>query len=406
MTIQGATITCPKCGATVPLTETLAGPLLEQTRKDFTAQIDAAKRAAEVAKAAAQAKIDGAEAELMARMRIQRDQADLLAKTNAEAAYSARFSELDNEVVGLRQSLQTAQKAQAEAVRHSRILSDKEAALDLTIENGITAGVTQARDQARREADDAARLKLLEKDNLLQSMQDKVRELQQKLEQGSQQTQGETLELDIEAQLRQRFPRDEFAEVGKGIRGADITHRVLAPSGVVCGIIIYELKRTKTFSQAWLPKLRADGREAGADVLILVSQALPDDVEQFAVLDGVWVCRAAVLHPLVDALRAGLLSVQTVRQAAEGESTQAELVYRYLTGPRFRARIEATIEAWTTMQTDLEAERRAMQRQWAKRAAQIDAVMAATTGLFGDLQATAAMPEIEGLSMKALGEGA
>ena len=400
------TLKCPKCGAAVPLTESLAAPMVAAVREEMQARVDEAERTARTAKMDADIARADIERDIKFKLDEARTSIEQAAQKTAEAKYGAMFSKQDNEIVGLQESLQAAQQAQAEAVRKERELEGRERAVALTIEQGITQGVSQARDQARREADDAARLRLAEKDTLLHSMEVKVAELQQKLIQGSQQAQGEALELDIEAQLRTRFPRDEFAEVGKGIRGADVTHRVLAPSGVVCGTIIYELKRTKTFSQAWLPKLRSDGREANADVLVLVSQVLPDDVEQFALLDGVWVCRATVLHPLVDALRAGLLSAQAVRQAAEGEATQAEAVYRYLTGSRFKARIEASIEAWTTMQTDLEAERRAMQRQWAKRAAQIDVVIASTTGLFGDLEAVGSMPEIEGLSMKSLGEGA
>ena len=405
MTNNEPTIQCPKCHTEIKLTESLSAPMVERVRQEMQSRIDIAISQAEEVKRKADDKEAHLEEELKARMHIQREQADLKARTEAEAASRAQLEDLEQQLLQQRVKLSEAQKGQAEALRRERDLEERERELALTVERQVNLGIETARQSARREADEAARLKLLEKDTLLHSMEVKVAELQQKLIQGSQQAQGEALELDIEAQLRQRFPRDEFAEVGKGVRGADITHRVMASSGVVCGTIIYELKRTKTFSQGWLPKLRSDGREANADALVLVSQALPDDVEQFALLDGIWVCRAAVLHPLVDALRAGLLNAQAVRQAAEGEATQAEAVYRYLTGSRFKARIEASIEAWSTMQTDLEAEKRAMQRQWAKRAAQIDVVIASTTGLFGDLEAVGRMPEIEGLSMKALGEG-
>jgi hypothetical protein len=376
-------------------------------------RIDIAIRQAEEVERKAKAKEDSLETEIAARMTVQREQADLLAMTKARAEMAADFAceqsiavQAQQEAEVLRVKLAEAQKAQAEALRKERELADRERELDLTVERRIGEGVGAARDAARRDADEAARLRLAEKDMTLQSLQVKIAELQQKIEQGSQQTQGEVLEVDVEAQLRARYPRDEFAEVGKGVKGADITHRVLAQSGVACGTIIYEVKRTKTFSAPWLAKLRQDGREAHADALILVTQAMPDDVDQFALIEGVWVCRATVLHPLVDAIRVGLLGAQAVRQAAEGEATQAESVYRYLTGPRFKARIEATVEAWTVMQADLDAERRAMTRAWAKRAAQIDAVMNSTAGLFGDLQATATLPEIAALSMNVLGSGA
>jgi len=406
------TLKCPKCGAEIPLTEGIAAPMVAAVRTEMQSRIDIAIRQAEEVERKAKAKEDSLETEIAARMTVQREQADLLAMTKARAEMAADFAceqsiavQAQQEAEVLRVKLAEAQKAQAEALRKERELADRERELELTVERRIGEGVGAARDAARRDADEAARLRLAEKDMTLQSLQVKIAELQQKIEQGSQQTQGEVLEVDVEAQLRARYPRDEFAEVGKGVKGADITHRVLAQSGVACGTIIYEVKRTKTFSSPWLAKLRQDGREAHADAIVLVTQAMPDDVDQFALLEGVWVCRAAVLHPLVDAIRVGLLGAQAVRQAAEGEATQAESVYRYLTGPRFKSRIEATVEAWTVMQADLEAERRAMTRAWAKRAAQIDAVMNSTAGLFGDLQATATLPEIAALSMAALGSG-
>jgi hypothetical protein len=410
--MSDTTLKCPQCGAEVPLTEGIAAPMVAAVRTEMQSKIDIAIRQAEEIQAKAKAKEDHLEEELQTRMKAQTALAETSAKEKARLEMAADFAceqkiavQAQQEAEALRVKLTEAQKAQAEALRKERELADRERELELTVQTKISEGVGAARDAARRDADEAARLRLAEKDMILQSLQTKITDLQQKIDSGSQQAQGEVLEVDVEAQLRARYPRDEFAEVGKGVRGADITHRVLAPSGVACGTIIYEVKRTKTFSAPWLAKLRQDGRDAHADALILVTQAMPDDVEQFALLEGVWVCRAAVLHPLVDAIRVGLLGAQAVRQAAEGEATQAESVYRYLTGPRFKARIEASIEAWTAMQADLEAERRAMTRSWAKRAAQIDAVMNSTAGLFGDLQATATLPEIAALSMAALGSG-
>ena len=406
------TLKCPKCGVEIPLTEGIAAPMVAAVRTEMQARVDDATRQAEEIQAKVKAKEDSLEKELETRVRAQAQLAEVSAKEKARAEMAADFAceqklavQAQQEAEALRVKLAEAQKAQAEALRKERELADRERELELTVERRIGEGVGAARDVARRDADEAARLRLAEKDMILQSLQTKITDLQQKIDSGSQQAQGEVLEIDVEAQLRARYPRDEFAEVGKGVRGADITHRVLAPSGIACGTIIYEVKRTKAFSAPWLAKLRQDGREAHADALILVTQAMPDEVEQFALLEGVWVCRAAVLHPLVDAIRVGLLGAQAVRQAAEGEATQAESVYRYLTGPRFKARIEATVEAWTVMQSDLEAERRAMTRAWAKRATQIDVVMTSTAGLFGDLQATATLPEIAALSVNILGSG-
>jgi len=311
------------------------------------------------------------------------------------------------EVGDLRVKLAEAQQAQAEAVRKERELEGRERTVTLTIEQGITAGVAQARDAARRDADEAARLRLAEKDTQLESMRRTIEDLQRKADQGSQQTQGEAQELELEAALRRRFPFDLVTEVAKGVNGADCEHVVRSPSGAECGKVLYESKRTKNWSAAWLPKLREDGRRAKADVLVLVTQALPEEVEVFGFVDGVWVVAARHVEPLAALVREGLLRVHAVRQAQVGMANKAELVYEYLTGPGFKHRVEAVVEAFTVMSEDLTAEKKAITRAWAKREQQIEKVLTSTTGLFGDLQGVAgtALGEIEGLGLKALAGG-
>jgi hypothetical protein len=208
----------------------------------------------------------------------------------------------------------------------------------------------------------------------------------------------------LEATLRTAFPHDEVGEVAKGVNGADCTQVVNAPSGVRCGLILWESKRTKRWSDAWLAKLREDGRRAQADLLVIVSAALPEEVAAFTCLDGVWVCKPAAAVPMAMALRATLLAAHNVRQVQAGMRTKSEEVYGYVTGPQFRRRVEALVEAFTNMTEDLAAERKAMERQWAKRAVQLERAAASTSGMFGDLQGIAgkALPEPAGL---ALGQG-
>ena len=395
------TITCPKCGTQIKLTESLAAPMVAAARAEMQERIDIAINQAEEVQRKATSKEAQLEATITERVAAEARRAETLAKKHAEDAYGAKFSELDNEVVGLRQSLATAQQAQAEAVRKERELEGRERAITLTIEQGITEGVQTARLQAKAESDDANRLRLLEKEMLIESMQKKVTELQQKIEQGSQQMQGESQELNLQATLTSAFPFDVVGEVGKGINGADVAQTVIAPSGAECGLILYESKRTRNWSAGWLPKLREDGRKAHADVLVLVSTALPEEVETFNQIDNVWVCAPSVALPLATALRATLLAVHASKQAQEGMKTKSEEVYTYVTGPQFRHRVEALVEAFTTMQDDLATEQKATQRQWAKRAVQIERVMTSTSGMFGDLQGIAgkALPEPEGLAL-------
>lgn len=406
--MSDTTLKCPKCGAEIPLTEGIAAPMVEAVRTEMQARVDAATRQAKEVEAKAKAKEDNLEEELQARMKVQREQADVAAKVKARAEMAADFAceqtiavQAQQEAEALRIKLADAQKAQAEALRKERELADRERELSLTVETQVSAGIEAARTAARHDADEANRLRLLEKDTLLESMQRKVEELNQKITQGSQQMQGEVQELDLQAKLTAAFPFDQVGEVGKGVNGADVTQIVVAPSGAQCGLILYESKRTKNWSAGWLPKLREDGRAAKADILVLVSTVLPEEVEAFNQVDSVWVCSPAVALPLALALRATLLAVHATKQAQEGMATKAESVYAYVTGPQFRHRVEALVESFTTLQDDLVKEQSAAQRQWAKRAVQLERVMSATSGMFGDLQgiAGAALPEPEGLAL-------
>ncbi|MGH8472203.1 MAG: DUF2130 domain-containing protein, partial [Gammaproteobacteria bacterium] len=168
--------------------------------------------------------------------------------------------------------------------------------------------------------------------------------------------------------------------------------------------ILWECKRTKNWSDGWLGKLREDQRAAKAEVAIIISQVLPKDVEAFDLIDRVWVAHPRVAIPVAATLRQSLVELAMARQAAEGQQTKMEMVYQYLTGPRFRHRVQAIVEAFSSMQEDLDRERKAITKQWAKREEQIDRVMQATVGMYGDLQGIAgkSLQEIEGLELEAL----
>ena len=410
--MEKLTITCPKCRADFELTDSLAGPLVAATRAEMQARVDAAESAARtaamdasIAKADIERDIEFKVSEKAKEIRFQ-EAAKVQQSMKADFAREQGIAvQAQQEAEELRSKLIVAQKAQAEAVRKARELDERERELDLTVETRISDATSIIRSSAMRESNETNRLKLLEKDTLLESLQKKIEDLNQKLTQGSQQTQGEIQELDLEQQLRTGFPQDVIGEVGKGVNGADVTQIVNAPSGARCGLILWESKRTKNWSDKWLPKLREDGRVAQADLLVVVSQALPEEVETFNQIDNVWVCSPSVVLPLAVALRTTLLAVHNTKQVQAGMATTAEEVYSYVAGPQFRHRVEALVEAFTTLQEDLMSERKAVERQWAKRAAQIERVMTNTAGMFGDLQGIAgkALPEPTGLWLSAGG---
>ncbi len=412
------TVVCPQCKTEIKLTESLAAPLLESVRRDYEQRLT--QKDAEVARhektlqdreATLQKAKESLDEEVAAKL--QRERAGIAAE-EAKKAKRALENDLDQrakEITELQEILKQrdmklgeAQKAQAEVTRKQRELEDAKRELELTVAKRVQAELDAACDKAKKDAEEELKLKVLEKEQTIVSMQRQIEDLKRRAEQGSQQLQGEVQELEIESLLSSRFPRDMIQPVPKGEFGGDVLHRVVGPLGQPCGTILWESKRTKNWSDTWLPKLREDQRTAKAEIAVIISQALPKDVETFDLVDGVWVAHPRVLLPIAITLRNTLIEVASARQASEGQQTKMEMVYQYLTGQRFRQRIQAIVEAFSSMREDLDRERKAITKQWAKREEQIDRVMQATVGMYGDLQGIAGktLQEIEGLEFQGL----
>ena len=412
------TITCPNCKTEIKLTESLAAPLIESTRRDYEQRLalkdtDIAKkeeslREREEAIAKAKQAIDDQVAEKLVAERAkivseESKKAKLALQTDIDQK-AKELAELQDVLTQRDIKLAEAQKVQADLIRQRRELDDAKRELELTVEKRVQDGLLATREQAKKEAEEGLKLKVMEKEQTIASMQTQIEELKRRAEQGSQQLQGEVQELELEAVLRTKFPRDTIEPVPKGEFGGDALQRVIGPLGQVCGTILWESKRTKNWSDGWLVKLRDDQRTAKADIAIIVSQTLPKDIESFDLVDGIWVTNAKSVFSLAVALRHSLIELASARQALDGQQTKTEMVYQYLTGPRFRHRVEAIVEAFSSMQEDLDREKKAITKQWAKREEQIERVMGATVGMYGDLQAIAgkSLQEIEGLELTAL----
>jgi hypothetical protein len=412
------TIICPKCKNEIKLTESLAAPLIESTRQEYEQRLtqkdldiagrEKAVREQQDTLAKAKDALDSQVEE-----KLQQERAKIIADEarKAKLALGTELNQKTKEIFDLHEILRQrddklaeAQKVQAELLKKQRELDDAKRELDLTIEKRVQESLTVTRQQARKEAEGELKLKVAEREQTIASMQKQIEELKRKSEQGSQQLQGEVQELELETLLRTKFPRDAIKAVPKGEHGGDLLHRVIGPRGQMCGTILWESKRTKNWSDGWLVKLRDDQRAAKAEMAVIVSRALPEGVDSFDLIDGVWVTHPPSTLPVAVAIRHTLIEVALARQASEGQQTKMELVYQYLTGPRFRQRVHAIAEAFSTMKEDLEKEKKAITRQWAKRDEQIEHVMQATVGMYGDLQGIAGktIQEIEGLSLKAL----
>lgn len=416
------TIVCPNCKTEIKLTESLAAPLIESTRRQFEQRLaqkdteiiqrEQSMREKEKQLTEDKRKLDDQVASQVAEQ-LKAERARVIAEESKKAKL-ASAAELENkarELVELQEVLKSrdeklaeAQKAQAELIKKQRELDDAKRELDLTIEKRVQDGLTEVRTLAKKEAEDEQKLKVMEKEQTIAAMQKQIEDLKRRAEQGSQQLQGEVQELELENLLRMKFPFDAIEPVPKGEFGGDVLHRVVSTGGQAGGTILWEFKRTKNWSDAWLAKLRDDQRTSKAEIAVIVSQILPKGVETFEMVEGVWVTHPRAALPVAMILRQSLLEISLARQSSEGQQTKTEMVYQYLTGPRFRQRVEAIVEAFSTMQEDLDKERKVIMKQWAKREEQIERVMGATVGMYGDLQGIAgkSLQEIEGLELHSL----
>lgn len=416
------TIICPKCKNEIKLTESLAAPLIEATRQDFEQRLaqkdlDVAGREKSIREREEVLSKEKDSLETQVNDRVQQERGKI-AVDEAKKARLALSNDLDQkskEVADLQEILKRqdeklteAQKAQTDLLKKQRELDDAKREVDLTVEKRISEGLAVTRQQAKKEAEDELRLKVSEKEQTISSMQKQIEDLKRRAEQGSQQLQGEVQELELETLLKAKFPHDMIEPVGKGEHGGDILQRVISPLGQQAGTILWESKRTKNWSDGWLAKLRDDQRTAKAEIAVIISQVLPKGVETFGLVDSVWVATPQAAIPVAVTMRYTLMEIATARQASEGQQTKMELVYQYLTGPRFRHRVQAIVEAFSSMKEDLDKERKVILKQWAKREEQIERVMQSTVGMYGDLQGIAGktLQEIEGLELETLEDAA
>lgn len=289
-----------------------------------------------------------------------------------------------------------------------RKLEDAKKDMALELQRQLDEQKKGLEEQILKQAAEDHRLKDLEKEKKISDMEKLIEDLKRKAQQGSQQTQGEVLELDLESLLEKNFPNDEIQPVGKGVRGADIRQVVKSPKGVVCGVILWEIKRTKAWSDGWVSKLKEDLRAEKANVPVIVSIATPTEAESgMGVKDGVWV----VKHPLVIALatlvRKGLLDVGYQKAVSVRKGDKADILYEYVIGHEFRQQVEALAEVYADMQTQLIKERVSFERSWKAREGQIRRMIMSTANIYGSMQGLvgSSMPQVKGLEMMELESG-
>jgi hypothetical protein len=341
------------------------------------------------------------------REKLDEERAELVRQARAKAKEDSAILLKDREaaLAELQAKVQQANEKELAYLREKRALEERIRNVDLEVTRRTQEELNKVREQTLKELDEQHRLKLLEKEQQVEGLRRQIDDLKRRAEQGSQQMQGEVLEVALEELLKSLFPTDSIEPVPKGVRGADVIQQVFDDSGMDCGLILWESKRTRHWSKDWLPKLRDDLRLVKAARSVLVSEQLPEHVRYFGQVDGVWVVNWACVHPVAVALREGLIAVAKSCRALDGHHSKMELVYNYLIGQEFYNRVSGIAEAFITLRQDLETEKRAYQKYWAKREKQLERVLINTSGLHGDLQAIigSTLPEIKGMSLSALG---
>jgi len=377
---DSTTITCPKCGEKIPLTDALTHDLKEQLTKEMGASM---------------------RKEYERKMESERAALKQEAEKKARDEAGARFKDLELANAEKDQKLQEAGQREMDFMKQKRELEEKVKSVDLEVARKVEDERKKIEEGAQAKASEEFRFQLKTRDEKESQMSRTINDLKRKLEQGSMQIQGEVQEDELKDALGAAFPEDSIDDVPQGIRGADLIHTVQMRSGIKAGTMIWESKNTKAWGGDWAKKIKDDQVLAKADVAIIVSQVLPDGIKGFGLFEGVWVSDPAHFLPLAQALRIQLIQLAQMKSSLVGKDEKMEILYGYLTSPQFKNRMENIVGAFVSMKADLESEQRSIKRQWAKRGKEIERVMDNTAGMYGDFQGLvgSALPAITSLEL-------
>ncbi len=300
----------------------------------------------------------------------------------------AELNNKDNE-----EKLKLARAKELEFLKKENELKAKEEELELSLQkklneerDKLSVEIRKLEEQRNAAKETEFQLKLKDMEEKLEAQKKLADEMRRKAEQGSMQSQGESQELLLEELLRTTFPFDIVTEVGKGVRGADCIQTVRNNLGQECGRIIFESKRTKDFANDWIEKIKADMRSQGAEVAVIVTQALPKDLDRFGEKEGVWICNFAEVKPVVQMLRDGIIKLSGALKSQENRGDKMHLLYNYLTSREFAEQWQAIREGFMSMRNSIQKEREAMERLWKAREKQLDKVVLSAAHVRGSIE--------------------
>lgn len=393
-------IACPNCGHLIDVQDILYHQVEEELKKKFRESLAAernryqdklnalTKEREQFEEEKRRQKESVAEA---VRTRLQAEEKRLQAeiRTRIEEEQSGTLKSLQEELNQKSDQLKEFNRAKAEIERLKRDKNEMKEAIEAESEKKLSEILGTEREKIRKNEEEKSRMKLSEREMVIQQLSQQLKEAQRKAEQGSMQLQGEVQELAIEEWLAAAFPLDTIEEVKKGARGADCVQIVNTRSRQNCGTIYYESKRTKGFQEGWIEKFKTDIRERGADMGVLVTESMPANMERMGLRDGIWICSFEEFRGLCVVLRESVIRLSSAVATQENKGDKMGMIYDYLTGNEFRLQVEAIVEGFTQMQADLETEKRAMQGIWKKREKQIEKVLFNTTHMYSSIRGIA-----------------
>ncbi|MES2142354.1 MAG: DUF2130 domain-containing protein [Pseudomonadota bacterium] len=410
MAINKQEIQCPSCGELISIDDVLTRPIEEQIKKKYEItqkaneqalanKLDAVNR--QVAEVEEKNKnINSIIVErLNDQLKIEKNKLFKEVRAEAEQEQSSKTAFLEEQLKNKDEKLVQAKKNEIELRKEKIRLEEEKQNFELEKIHQLEEMKKGLMEEARKKAAEEQHYVNAQLQKQVSDATKTIKDLTRQLEQGSQKTQGEVLELELEDLLKAEFPHDEVLAVPPGVAGADIIQKVFDRAGRLCGQIAWETKKTKSWNENWIQKLKDDQRAIKADLAVIVSAALPENVKGFIFRDGVWICNIKVIVALATALRMNLESITREKALSVGKNEKLEILYGYLTGVEFKQRVEAMLEVFSSLDADLKKERIAYEKIWAKREKQIKKVMINMAGMHGDLSGFVPLPQIKSLEL-------
>jgi len=397
---QETRITCPNCGCEIDVNHVIAHQVEEEIRKKYQGYLAQEKRkfqeeADRLSREKAELERQRAEQERQVaekvgqRVREERATLEKQLRESLQGEQAERMALIEKELQEKSEQVRELHRTRAEMERLKREKEELRETLEAENARRLNERIAEERERIRRTEQERSELVVKELQKQLEDQKRLTEEMKRKQEQGSMQLQGEVQELGIEDWLITQFPLDTVTEIKKGERGADCLQVVNTHSRQGCGTICYESKRTKEFRPAWLEKFRDDLRLKGADIGVLVTDVLPKGMQRMGLVEGIWVCTYEEFKGLCVVLRESLIQLSAAVASQENKGEKMVMLYDFLTSPEFRMQVEAIVEGFTQMQTDLEAEKRSIMGHWKKREKQIQKVLLNTNHMYSSIKGIA-----------------